>query len=114
MLPLLEGAFSLALIDAAQLYAVRDPNGFRPLCLGRLEGTEGMGWVVASESPALATVGAIFEREIEPGELVIIGREGVRSLRPFAPERVAPKLCVFEFVYFARPDAELYGSRPIS
>jgi amidophosphoribosyltransferase len=65
--------------------------------------------VVASESPALATVGAIFEREIEPGELVIIGREGVRSLRPFPPERVAPKLCVFEFVYFARPDAELYG-----
>jgi amidophosphoribosyltransferase len=109
VLPLLEGAFSLALIDAAQLYAVRDPNGFRPLCLGRLEGTEGMGWVVASESPALATVGAIFEREIEPGELVIIGREGVRSLRPFPPERVAPKLCVFEFVYFARPDAELYG-----
>jgi amidophosphoribosyltransferase len=109
VLPLLEGAFSLALIDATQLYAARDPNGFRPLCLGRLEGADEVGWAVASESPALATVGARFEREIEPGELVVIGRNGVRSLRPFPPARIAPKLCVFEFVYFARPDAELYG-----
>ena len=97
------------LIDSVQLYAVRDPNGFRPLCLGRLGGSDGDGWVVASESPALATVGAVFVREIEPGELVIVGHEGVRSLRPFPPDRVAPKLCVFEFVYFARPDTELYG-----
>ncbi len=109
VLPALEGAFSLCLIDSLQLYAVRDPNGFRPLCLGRLGGSDGDGWVVASESPALATVGAAFVREIEPGELVIAGRDGVRSLRPFPPARVVPKLCVFEFVYFARPDAELYG-----
>ncbi len=109
VLPRLEGAFSLGLIDATRLYAVRDPNGFRPLCLGRLEWPGEEGWAVASESPALATVGASFVREIEPGELVVIGQDGVRSLRPFPPARVAPKLCVFEFVYFARPDAELYG-----
>ena len=109
VLPRLEGAFSLGLIDATRLYAVRDPNGFRPLCLGRLEWPDEEGWAVASESPALATVGASFVREIEPGELVVIGQDGVRSLRPFPPARVVPKLCVFEFVYFARPDAELYG-----
>ena len=109
VLPRLEGAFSLGLIDTTRLYAVRDPNGFRPLCLGRLEWPDEEGWAVASESPALATVGASFVREIEPGELVVIGQDGVRSLRPFPPARVVPKLCVFEFVYFARPDAELYG-----
>lgn len=109
VLPRLEGAYSLALIDVDRLYAARDPNGFRPLCLGRLDESDGEGWVVASESPALATVGADFVREIEPGELVIIGQDGVRSLRPFSPARVAPRLCVFEFVYFARPDAELCG-----
>ncbi len=109
VLPALEGAFSLGLIDATHLYAARDPNGFRPLCLGRLEEADEVGWVVASESPALATVGATLERELEPGELVVIGRDGVRSVRPFPPARVAAKLCVFEFVYFARPDASLYG-----
>lgn len=111
VLPRLEGAFSLGLIDATRLYAARDPHGFRPLCLGRLDvaGRSRPGWVIASESPALATVGATFEREIEPGELVVIDEHGVRSLRPFSEARIAPRLCVFEFVYFARPDAELYG-----
>ncbi|HXZ83614.1 MAG TPA: amidophosphoribosyltransferase [Acidimicrobiales bacterium] len=109
VLPLLVGAFSLGLIDATRLYAARDPNGFRPLCLGRLEGNDEEGWVIASESPALAAVGARFVREIEPGELVIIGRDGVRSLWPFPAARIMPKLCVFEFVYFARPDTDLYG-----
>ena len=109
VLPALEGALLARSYGLSPLYAVRDPNGFRPLCLGRLEGPDGDGWVVASESPALATVGADFVREIEPGELVIAGRDGVRSLRPYPPARVVPKLCVFEFVYFARPDAELYG-----
>jgi amidophosphoribosyltransferase len=109
VLPRLEGAFSLGLIDASRLYAARDPNGFRPLCLGRFEEADEEGWAIASESPALATVGATFVREIEPGELVVIGRDGVRSLRPFPPARVAPRLCVFEFVYFARPDTELCG-----
>ena len=105
MLPRAEGAFSLVLLDGERLYGVRDPNGFRPLCLGRLEA----GWVLASETPALDIVGATFVRELEPGEVVVIDRDGPRSLHPFAPERIQPRLCVFEFVYFARPDAQLYG-----
>ena len=116
VVPRLEGAFSLGVVDANHLVAVRDPNGFRPLCLGRLDGSEDpaggsrpQGWVVASESPALDVVGARFVREIEPGEMVVIDAGGVRSLRPFLPERIEPRLCVFEFVYFARPDTRLYG-----
>ncbi|MBO0732087.1 MAG: amidophosphoribosyltransferase [Acidimicrobiaceae bacterium] len=104
-LPKLEGAFSLVILDAQRLIALRDPNGFRPLCLGTL----GDGWVVASESPALDTVGAHFVRELEPGELVIIDEDGPRSLRPWPAERIEPKLCLFEFVYLARPDSRLYG-----
>jgi amidophosphoribosyltransferase len=105
VLPRLEGAFSLGLVDAHHLVAVRDPNGFRPLCLGSLE----RGFVVASESPALDVVGASFVREIEPGEMLVIDADGVRSLRPFPAERHEPRLCVFEFVYFARPDSYLRG-----
>jgi amidophosphoribosyltransferase len=105
VLPRLEGAFSLVLMDAERIIGVRDPNGLRPLCLGRLDD----GWVLASESPALDIVGAKFDREIEPGEVVIIGRDGPRSLWPFPPERIKPTLCLFEFVYFARPDSQLYG-----
>ena len=106
VLPSLEGAFSLVLMDEHRIIGLRDPNGFRPLCLGRLEHG---GWVLASESPALDVVGADFVREIEPGEMVVIDADGVRSARPFPPERLNPKLCVFEFVYFARPDTRLYG-----
>ena len=106
VLPRLSGAFSLVLCDVNHLIGVRDPNGFRPLCLGRLE--EG-GWVLASESPALDVVGAHFVRELDPGEMVIIDAGGCRSRRPFAPDRIVPKLCLFEFVYLARPDARLYG-----
>jgi amidophosphoribosyltransferase len=105
VLPRAEGAFSLVLLDGERVYGVRDPNGFRPLCLGRLDA----GWVLASETPALDIVGAAFVRELEPGEIVVIDRDGPRSLHPFAPERIHPRLCVFEFVYFARPDAQLYG-----
>jgi len=105
VLPSMKGAFSLVVTDAHRVIGVRDPNGFRPLCLGRLDG----GWVLASESPALDIVGAHFVREIDPGEMVIIDRDGVRSERPFPEERVDPKLCLFEFVYFARPDSTLYG-----
>lgn len=101
----LEGAFSLVVADEARVIGVRDPNGFRPLCLGRLDN----GWVLASESPALDIVGAHLVRELEPGEMVVIDATGYRSLRPFPPERIAPTLCVFEFVYFARPDSSLYG-----
>ncbi|HWJ98295.1 MAG TPA: amidophosphoribosyltransferase [Acidimicrobiales bacterium] len=106
VLPHLQGAFSLVLMDEHRVIGVRDPNGFRPLCLGRLE--QG-GWVLASESPALDVVGADFVREIEPGEMVVIDADGVRSARPFPADRLNPKLCVFEFVYFARPDTRLYG-----
>jgi len=105
VLPRLEGAFSLVLMDSSRVVGVRDPNGFRPLCLGRLDG----GWVLASETPALDIVGAHFVRELDPGEMVIIDDDGVRSERPFAEERIDPTLCIFEFVYFARPDSTLYG-----
>jgi amidophosphoribosyltransferase len=110
VLPQVEGAFSFVLLDATQVMGVRDPHGLRPLCLGRL-GPEDRpeGWVLASESPALDVVGARFVRELEPGELVIIDASGVRSERLFPEEQVEPKLCIFEFVYFARPDSRLYG-----
>ena len=105
VLPTLEGAFSFVLMDEGRIIGVRDPSGFRPLCLGRLES----GWVLASESPALDVVGAHFVRELDPGEMVVIDAMGVRSSKPFAEERLDPKLCLFEFVYFARPDTRLYG-----
>jgi amidophosphoribosyltransferase len=104
VLPLLEGAFSLVLMDHERLIGVRDPNGFRPLCVGRLDG----GWVLASESPALDVVGAHFVRELEPGEMLVIDLNGHRPFHPFPPERVDPRLCLFEFVYMARPDSVLY------
>lgn len=105
VLPRLEGAFSLVLTDARSIVGVRDPNGFRPLCLGKLDA----GWVLASESPALDTTGAVFVRELDPGEMVVIDEDGVHSSRPFDDERIDPTLCLFEFVYFARPDSQLYG-----
>ncbi len=104
ILPKLEGAFSFVLMDEAHIIGVRDPNGFRPLCLGKLDN----GWVLASETPALDIIGAHFVREIDPGEMVIISATGVRSIQPFPVERINPTLCVFEFVYFARPDTQLY------
>jgi amidophosphoribosyltransferase len=104
VLPRLQGAFSLVVMDEGRVIGVRDPNGFRPLCLGRLD----RGWVLASESPALDIVGATFERELEPGEMLIIDATGPRSLRPFPDDRIDPRLCLFEFVYFARPDSRLY------
>jgi len=110
VLPTLEGAFSLVLLDATHVYGVRDPNGFRPLCLGRLGPLDRPeGWVLASESPALDVIGAAFVRELEPGELVVIDEDGVHSEQLYPAERISPRLCVFEFVYFARPDTRLYG-----
>jgi len=105
VLPQLHGAFSFVLLDHRRVIGVRDPNGFRPLCLGRLDA----GWVLASETPALDVVGAHFVREVEPGEMVVIDDEGAHSLRPFDADTIDPKLCLFEFVYFARPDSQLYG-----
>ena len=98
-----QGAYSLAILTARTLYAVRDPWGFRPLCLGRLNGH----WVVASESCALATTGASYVRELEPGEIVAIDERGLRSIRGAPRGRQA--LCVFEYIYFARPDSILQG-----
>ncbi len=105
VLPCLEGAFSLVLCDVERLYAVRDPHGFRPLGLGRLES----GWVVASETPALDIVGAHFVRELDPGELLVVEADSHDSFRPWPASAVNPKLCLFEFVYLARPDSRLYG-----
>ena len=104
VLPRFEGAFSLVLMDRHRVIGLRDPHGFRPLCLGKLDS----GWVLASETPALDVVGAHFVRELDPGEMVVIDGDGVRSVRPFDPAAIDPKLCLFEFVYFARPDSQLY------
>ncbi len=97
------GAYSLLILTPEAMYAVRDPSGFRPLTIARLEDA----WVVASETCALDLIEAKAERDVEPGEIVIIGKDGVRSVRPFPPaERLQ---CVFEYVYFARPDSVLWG-----
>jgi amidophosphoribosyltransferase len=102
VLPTLQGAFSLVFMDEHTLYAARDPQGVRPLSLGRLE----RGWVVTSESAALDIVGASFVREIEPGELIAIDEDGLRSQRFANPD---PKGCLFEYVYLARPDTTIAG-----
>ncbi len=101
-LPSLQGAYCLVFADEETLYAARDPQGIHPLALGRLQG----GWVVASETAALDNVGATVVREVEPGELIAIDGNGVRSRR-FAPAQ--PKGCLFEYVYLARPDSEIAG-----
>jgi amidophosphoribosyltransferase len=97
-----EGAYSLALLTHDALYAVRDPLGLRPLCLGRIGDN---GWVVASESCALNTIGATYVREIRPGEALMIDEHGPRTI----VDRPAPRsaLCLFEYIYFARPDSIL-------
>jgi amidophosphoribosyltransferase len=98
------GAYSLLLLTADCLYAIRDPRGFRPLTLGRL----GDAWLVASETCALDLMEAEYVRDVEPGEIVAISDSGVRSLRLAPPtERLQ---CVFEYVYFARPDSMLWGA----
>jgi amidophosphoribosyltransferase len=106
----LEGAYSVTALAEGKLLAFRDPHGFRPLVLGRLSD----GWVVASETCALDLVGADFEREIAPGELLIVDESGVESLQ--AVDRAAGSLCIFEFFYLARPDSrledvEVHGAR---
>jgi amidophosphoribosyltransferase len=102
ILPQVRGAYSLVFMDENTLYAARDPQGFRPLVLGRLAA----GWVVASETAALDIVGAAFVREVQPGELLSLDERGVRS-RVFAA--AAPKVCLFEYVYLARPDTTIGG-----
>ncbi len=113
MMEQVSGAYSLVMMTRDTLIAVRDPSGLRPLCLGRLRDCEdGDCWVVASETCALGPVGADFVREIEPGEIVFINSEGVESVKfkgeaPGHEPRHA--LCVFEFIYLARPDSQLLG-----
>jgi amidophosphoribosyltransferase len=102
LLPTLRGAFCLVFADESTLYAARDPQGVHPLVLGRLD----RGWVVASETAALDIVGASFVREVEPGELLAIDADGLRSSRFAVPE---PKGCLFEYVYLARPDTTISG-----
>jgi len=98
----LQGAYSLVLLTEDALYGVRDPFGVRPLCLGKLNG----GWVIASESCALDHIGASFIREIEPGEIVSISKDGLKSEKEES-ERKA--ICIFEYIYFARPDSVING-----
>jgi len=102
----LVGAYSLVLLTEDALYGVRDPLGVRPLCLGRLDS----GWVLASESCALDHIGAQFLRDIEPGEIVVIDAKGMRS---YKDRRNTTKrgLCIFEYIYFARPDSMIAGRR---
>ncbi len=102
VLPQLEGAFSLVFIDEHTLYAARDRYGLRPLVLGRLQS----GWAVASETAALDIVGATFVREVDPGEMITINEQGLQSHR-FADPR--PAVCIFEYVYLARPDTQIAG-----
>ncbi len=122
VLPRLHGAYSFVAMDSKGIFGARDPDGFRPLCLGALSGSDSIdattgqgrsrepGYVIASETSALDVVGAKFLREVEPGELVVIDASGVRSLRLSPTGARDPHLCIFEFVYFARPDSNLYGT----
>lgn len=107
------GAYSLVALSNQALFGVRDPLGVRPLILGRIPGVQGSsapgdGWVLASETCALDIVDAEFVRDIEPGEIVVINDAGVRSIKPFA--RAAERFCVFEYIYFARPDSLMEGT----
>ena len=105
----LVGAYSLVLLTEDALYGVRDPLGVRPLCLGKING----GWVLSSESCALDHIGAQFIRDVEPGEIVVINTKGLRS---YKDRRNTTKrgLCIFEYIYFARPDSMIAGRRVYS
>lgn len=100
-----QGAFSVVIMSQRELIAARDPHGFRPLCLGRLDG----GWVVASETCAFDLIRAEYVRDVEPGEVVVIDDKGLRSIRFIDPSHDRA-FCVFELVYFARPDSVIMGS----
>ena len=102
-----EGAFSIVAMTRTKLIGVRDPLGVRPLVLGRVGDGPGCGWCIASETCALDIIGAEVVREIDPGEMVVATADGVTSHRPFEPRR--PRFCIFEHVYFSRPDSILGG-----
>ncbi|MBL7069514.1 MAG: amidophosphoribosyltransferase [Candidatus Omnitrophica bacterium] len=100
----IKGAFSLAILTQDQMVAARDPYGFRPLSIGRLDGA----YVIASESCAFDLIQAEYIREVEPGEVLFINKRGLQSVKPF--RKVAPAKCIFEFIYFSRPDSRMCGS----
>lgn len=102
-LQMVQGAYSLLILKKDCMYAVRDPNGFRPLVLGKKDG----GYVVASETCALDIVDADYVRDIEPGELIKISKEGIESFFPFLKKKES--LCIFEFIYFSRPDSRVFN-----
>jgi amidophosphoribosyltransferase len=99
----IQGAYSCVLMTEDKLIAIRDPNGFRPLCLGMLNG----GYIVASETCALDLVDAQYLRDIEPGEILIIEKKGLQSIKPFRQHKHT--FCIFEYIYFARPDSNIFG-----
>ena len=101
------GAFSVVIMTDQGIVAARDPHGFRPLCLGRLRDS----WIVASESCAFDLLDAEYVREIQPGELVVLDHRGVTSYKPFP--QTHPAMCVFEYVYFARPDSRIFGGEAV-
>jgi amidophosphoribosyltransferase len=104
----IEGAFSIVILGEREIIGFRDPNGFRPLCLGKKDGS----YVLASESCAFDLIQAQYIRELQPGEVVIIDNSGIRSEFPF--RRARSSLCIFEYVYFARPDSNLDGGNNVS
>ena len=99
-----KGAYSFVFMTKKQLIAARDPHGFRPLCMGKMEDT----WVFASESCAFDLIGATYIREIEPGEMCVVGADGMKSIR-FAEAAKRLSKCIFEFIYFSRPDSKVFG-----
>jgi amidophosphoribosyltransferase len=103
-----EGAYSLLFLSEQKLVAVRDPMGFRPLCMGKMKHAGGEAIVVASEPTSFDLIGATYVRDLEPGEMLVVGPDGMRSSKPFAPQ--PRKLCIFEHVYFARPDSLIEGA----
>jgi amidophosphoribosyltransferase len=100
----MQGAYSLGLITPDRLLAVRDPHGVRPLAIGRLNGDS---WVISSETCGLSVVNARFVREVEPGEIVTLDGSGMTARQAMPPDRQA--CCIFEFIYFARPDSHIFG-----
>ncbi|KAI4453138.1 amidophosphoribosyltransferase [Holotrichia oblita] len=95
----IEGAYSMVLMSPRKLLAIRDPQGFRPLCIGKIKNS----YIVASESIALDVIKAEFIRDVEPGEIIVIDKDGLRSIRTFCGKK--PSTCIFEYIYFARPDS---------
>ncbi|MEF9475095.1 MAG: amidophosphoribosyltransferase [Candidatus Mariimomonas ferrooxydans] len=102
------GAFSLLMMTDKELIAVRDPYGFRPLSIGKYDGS----YVVASETCAFDLIGATYERDVEPGEMVIINEKGIKSIKPLYSQKRA--YCIFEFIYFSRPDSYIFGNQNVN